>query len=384
MDKNMGKAARKQLINKLRQGYLKAPKAQKSETIHSLMLATGYSRKAAIRVLNQSLESLDKPQKKRRKPSIYDCIMPEIRQIWHASNHICGVRLKAAIPIYLSQMCETGEMNPDTQKIHLLLSISDSTLDRLLVSDRKRLGLRGLSTTRPGSLLVNHVPVKTFSEWADTEPGFFAVDWVALCGDSITGEYVSVLSMTDIATSWVAYAAFIGRSERFLTTAVNEMRSSLPFPVKGLHIDNDFTFLTRHVIRFCQENQISLSRSRTYKPNDNCFVEQKNWDVVRKFLGYCRFDTQPQLDLILQILPLISLYQNLFQPSLKLLKKSRYGSKVHKSYLPPRTPVQQLSLHPTTSEETTLMLQQLYTGLSPSQLLKSIKALISKLFDTLG
>ncbi len=320
MDKNMDRTARKQLVNKLRHGYKQATRAQKSESIQMLMRAAGYNRKVAIRLLNRPLESLEKPLKKRLKPSQYDRILPEIRQIWHAANHICGVRLKAAIPIYLSRMCETREMNPDPQKVHLLLSISDATLDRLLAGDRKRLGLHGLTTTKPGTLLMHRVPIKTFSEWKNTDPGFFAVDWVAFCGESNSGEYISVLSMTDIATSWVAFAAFMGRSERFLTTAVQEVLSSLPFPVRGLHVDNDFTFLTHHVIRFCQANKISLTRTRAYKPNDNCFVEQKNWDVVRKFLGYYRFDTQAQLDLFLQILPLIALYQNFFQPSLKLLE----------------------------------------------------------------
>ena len=383
MDKNMSKSARKQLANKLRQGYVKASKAHKSEIILALVQATGFSRKSAIRVLNQPIESLEKPRRKRRNPSKYDCVMPEIRQLWHASNRICGVRLKAAIPIYLIQMCKSGEMNPDPQKIHLLLSISDSTLDRLLASDRKRLCPHGISTTRPGSMLMKRVPVKTFSEWIDTEPGFFAVDWVALCGDSNSGEYVSVLSMTDIATSWVAYAAFMGHSEKYLSMATQQILFSLPFPLRGLHIDNDGTFLTHHMLRFCQANHITLTRARAYKPNDNCFVEQKNWDVVRKFIGYCRFDTQPQLDIIRQILPFIALYQNLFQPSLKLLDKTREGSKVHKRYLPPRTPLEQLCLHSSSSDEMRSTLRQLYQDLSPAVLLKSIDTLISSLFDLL-
>lgn len=377
----MDKTAREQLLNRLRAGYHNAGKKQKSEAIHTLMLVGGYARKAAIRALNRPLSSLPAPPLKRNRHSKYDRIMPEIRIIWKASNFLCGFRLKAAIPLFLEHMVLSGELNPDAQTRALLLSVSDATLDRLLTADRNRLLPHGRCTTRPGSLLLPHIPVKTFSEWLDTVPGSIAVDWVAFCGGADSGDYISILSMTDISTAWVIFAPFIGRSERHFTQALLDAFSELPFPVVALHTDNDASFINNHVLRFCKARSISMTRTRPYKPNDNCRVEQKNWDVLRRFLGYGRYDTHDHLDLLARILPLIALYQNLFQPSARLLEKTRKGSKVHRTFVPPRTPLQQLCLHETTTAEQALVLQRRFRGHSPSKLLQQIHSLIDELLD---
>lgn len=381
MDGQLDRTAVKQLLNRLRTGYRTASKKQKTEAIRTLMLVGGYARKAAIRALNRPLSSLPSPPPRRNRHSKYERVMPEIRIIWKASNFLCGVRLKAAIPLFLEHMVQSGELNPDAQTRHLLLSVSDATLDRLLAADRSRLLYHGRCTTRPGSLLLPHIPVKTFTEWSDAVPGSIAVDWVAFCGGDDSGEYISILSMTDISTAWVVFAPFMGRSERYFTQALQDAFVDLPFPVVALHADNDATFINHHVLRFCKARSISMTRTRPYKPNDNCRVEQKNWDVLRRFLGYARFDTPSHLALLARILPLIALYQNLFQPSARLLSKTRNGSKVHRVFLPPRTPLQQLCEHATTSSGRALELQRLYSGYSPAGLLQQIHSLIDDLLN---
>jgi len=226
---------------------------------------------------------------------------------------------------------------------------------------------------------VHQIKVKTFRQWDDTKPGYFAMDWVAFCGESLQGAFVYVLSMTDIATGWVALAAFMGRSEQAFVEAVLAVKGLLPFPLYGVHVDNDTTFISNLVFRFCVNNQITMTRSRPNKSNDNCFVEQKNWDVVRKNLGYQRYDTPEQLVLIRQILPLLMTYQNVFQPSMRLLAKHRDGAKVHKTYAKAKTPLQQLVEHHSTPSELAYMLQNAYTNLSPVQLRKAIDTLLEQL-----
>lgn len=379
MDKILNREAREELLNQLRLKYHTLSRREKAETINALILSTGYSRKAAIRALNKAAR--DKPilKRQRRKPSRYDTILPGLRQIWKASNYLCGKRLHEALPLYISRMSQASELHLTDSQIDLLLTISAATIDRLLRVDRSKVRPKGRCTTRPGSILLHQIMVKTFAEWNDTKPGYFAMDWVAFCGESLQGEFVYVLSMTDIATGWMALAAFMGRSEYAFTEAILTVMKSLPFALRGIHVDNDSTFINHHVYRFCLSNQITMSRSRPNKNNDNCFVEQKNWDVVRKNLGYSRYDTQDQLAIIKQVLPLIEIYQNVFQPSMRLACKYRDGAKVHKTYRKAKAPLQQLSEDKSTPSELAYMLQNLYADLSPLQLRKQIDALVTKL-----
>jgi len=379
MDKILELEARQELVNKLRLKYHTLSKKEKTETINAFILSTGYNRKAAIRALNKAARDHPPTTKHRHRLSHYDSVLPSLRLIWKAATYICGKRLHEALPIYISRMSLAGELFLTANQIDLLLTMSAATIDRLLCVDRSKIRPKGRCTTRPGSATINQIVVKTFSEWQDTKPGYFAMDWVAFCGEVLKGDFVYVLSMTDIATGWVAYAAFIGRSEYAFTQAITMIMESLPFPIYGVHVDNDTTFINKHVYRFCLSHQITMSRSRSNKSNDNCFVEQKNWDVVRKNLGYQRYDTQDQLAVIRQILPLIEVYQNAFQPSMRLLSKRRDGAKAYKTYTKAKTPQQQLIDNISTPAELSDMLAKLYTNLSPLKLRKEIDMLLAKL-----
>lgn len=378
MDKILDREAREELLNRLRLKYHSLSKSEKAEAINAFILSTGYNRKSVIRALNKAAR--EKPTTKhRQKKSRYDTVLPALRQIWKAANYLCGKRLHEALPIFISRMSQVGEIHLTDDQIDLLLSMSAATIDRLLRIDRSKIHPKGRCTTRPGSVLLHQIIVKTFSQWDGTRPGYFAMDWVAFCGESLQGEFVYVLSMTDVATGWMALAAFLGRSEYVFTEAILAVINALPFALHGIHVDNDSTFINNHVYRFCMNKQITMTRSRPNKSNDNCFVEQKNWDVVRKNLGYRRYDTPDQLAVIRQVLPLVEVYQNVFQPSMRLLLKKRDGAKVHKTYKKARTPLQQLLEDKSTPPELAYMLQSMLSDLSPLKLRKQIDALIIQL-----
>ena len=192
---------------------------------------------------------------------------------------------------------------------------------------------------------------------------------------------INALTMTDIATGWVALACFMGRSERFCVQAIEDLRASLPFPLLGFDSDNDSLFINGHLLRYCSKHSITFTRSRPRKSNDSCFVEQKNWDVVRKNLGYARLDTDRQLALMRQVLPLLALYQNCFQPSVKLYCKQRFGSKVSKKYLPPETPFQKLMAIPSIPPATKDSLLEQMASLNPKKLISEIQSLVRLLYE---
>jgi len=280
------------------------------------------------------------PKLRRNKPSRYRRILPPLRMVWEASNHDCGKRLKAILPPYLTLMTRHGSMPPlRDEDVHLLLSISASSIDRLLAPERKARLLKGLSTTRPGSMVKRDVPMRTFAGWDDARCGFFEADLVALCGDSLRGEFIFTMTMTDIASGWIALGAMLGRSRQGCTQILDEASGRIPFPMLGFDSDNDGVFINNHMLDYCRRRGLIFTRSRPNHSNDSCHVEQKNWDVVRKMIGYARFETEAQLQVLRRILLLVETYHNYFQPSFKLLEKHRDGAKLYRKHYPPKTPL---------------------------------------------
>jgi hypothetical protein len=189
--------------------------------------------------------------------------------------------------------------------------------------------------------------------------------------------------MTDVATGWTVCSCFIGRSERFCVDAVELAKPSFPFRVLGIDSDNGSEFINAHFTRYCERNEISFTRGRPWKKNDSCYIEQKNWDIVRKMIGYGRFDTHEQLDILRRTYTLLTFYQNYFQPSRKLVRKQRIGAKTRKFYDQAQTPAQRLLSHKDTPAQTKRLLKETFRDLNPAQLLRTINQLIQELYATM-
>lgn len=375
----MTQQAKAEIIKHYRKHYRRAVKSEKSRMIDIIAEATGYSRKHIIHALN---DDVDVPtQITRDRVSRYEPIIEPLEKIWAVSNFLCGKRLEPFIPELLSSLKRHQEIDLTEQQEVLLLSIRSATIDRLLGPARKDLIPKGRSTTKPGTLLKHKIAIRTFADWNENEPGFLEIDLVAHCGDNTRGEYINTLDMTDVATGWTVCAAFMGRSERFCVEAIEDVKPSLPFAILGIDSDNGSEFINAHLNRYCQRNSITFTRGRANKKNDSCYVEQKNWDVVRKMIGYARFDTHAQLDIIKRIHNLLALYQNYFQPSQKLVSKERIGARVKKKYDVAQTPSQRLLSRSETPDNTKESLRKTFQDLNPVHLLRSIQSLISELYQ---
>jgi hypothetical protein len=370
--------AKAEIIKHYRKQYRRAVKSEKSRIIDIITESTGYSRKHIIHTLN---EDVDVPRQiTRDRVSRYEPIIEPLEKIWAVSNFLCGKRLEPFIPELLSSLRRHQEIALTEQEESLLLSVRSATIDRLLGPARKGLVPKGRSTTKPGTLLKHKIAIRTFADWNEHEPGFLEIDLVAHCGDNTRGEYINTLDMTDVATGWTVCAAFMGRSERFCVEAIEDIKPSFPFAILGIDSDNGSEFINAHLKRYCERNSITFTRGRANKKNDSCYVEQKNWDVVRKMLGYGRFDTYDQLDIIKRIHNLLVLYQNYFQPSQKLLSKERIGARVKKKYDVAQTPCQRLLSRPEIPKQTRDVLRKTFHGLNAVHLLRSIQRLISELY----
>jgi hypothetical protein len=377
----MDQHSKSELITSYRKRYRKSSKKGKGQIISAIIDGTGYCRKYVIQALNAEVRVPKRIE--RTRTSRYAHLYETLKRIWAWSNFLCGKRLKPFLPVLIKSLKYHKEIKLSKDDEALILTVSASTIDRLLAPARKGMNPKGRSTTKPGTLLKHQIPIRTFADWTEDRPGFLEIDLVAHCGDSVRGEYINTLTMTDVCTGWTVTTAFMGRGERFCSEAIDEIRPLLPFTILGIDSDNGGEFINAHLMHYCEREHITFTRGRAYKKNDSCYVEQKNWDVVRKTIGYGRFETRKQLDLIKRIERLLAFYQNYFQPSQKLMSKTRIGAKVKKKYDTAQTPAQRLLARKDTPRDVKKRLRDTVRQLNPAALMRDINHLIGELYDTL-
>jgi hypothetical protein len=237
-----------------------------------------------------------------------------------------------------------------------------------------------LSTTKPGSLLKSSIPIRTFADWEEAGPGFLEVDLVAHCGESTEGFYLTTLCAVDVASGWSECIGVWGKGQHRVGAAVHQVRQRLPFTMLGLDSDNGGEFINQHLYTYCQREGITFTRSRSYKKNDSCHVEQKNWSVVRRLVGYDRYKSQAALGALNRAYQVLRLYTNFFQPTMKLVSKTRHGARVHKVYDTAKTPYQRLLECGLLTQAKQTELAAIYRGLNPVQLLSQLNAHLEQLW----
>lgn len=373
----MTKRDKHAVIRAFSQQYKQAKRKSKSELLNRLVVTTGYSRKHLIEILPNPPKV---PKRKRRiQHSVYLQIAKPLRILWAVSNYACGQRLKPVIPNLLAALRRHKELVVSKEERKLLLKISSATIDRLLVHDRKRINLKGRSRTKPGSLLKHQIPIKMWTDWDRARPGFVEVDSVHHCGVSLFGDYLFTLNAVDVATGWNECCAHLGKSEYRTTEALEIIKKRLPFPLLGIDFDCGGEFVNWHLLRYCNRNHITYTRARETIKNDQNYVEQQNYSVVRRFVGYQRLDTQEQLGILNNLYKLLSDYQNFFQPVMKLKEKVRDGAKVTRRYDKPLTAYQRVLKQKDIPKETKDKLRERYIKLNPKKLLWEITNLGKKL-----
>lgn len=359
--------------------YLRSTKGAKTKILNEFVAATGLHRKAAIRLLNRR----GKPSGSKRsgRPRLYSLeAMGALKIAWEAADHLCSKRFHPFLPELVAILRAKGEISVTEETEAQLRHMSASTIDRILRRWRGNGRRHGLGTTKPGTLLKNAIVVRTFSEWNEGKPGFLEVDLVAHCGDSSEGFYLTTLSAVDVATGWYEPVVVWGKGQARVGGAVHEVRKRLPMPMLGLDSDNGSEFINQSLYEYCRRNDITFTRSRSYKKNDSCHVEQKNWSVVRRTIGYDRFGSKAAFEVLEHIYTLLRLYVNFFQPVLKLKRKTRNGAKVHKVYDTAQTPYQRLLKTGVLSEQKKRELAAVYAYLNPVMLLKQIRQEVEHLW----
>jgi hypothetical protein len=379
-----------ELIEVVQPRSLKANKVEKQKILDEFTSATGYHRKHAIRVLKNQVQVQNhfKGKTKTYQTTYRGEVVQVLEQIWEIYGHLCSKRLQPFLPeaIKVLERCQEIELSKETKE--LLLKISSASIDRCLRSIRTK-SPHGLSTTKPGSLLKNLIPVRTFTTWDEERPGFMEIDLVAHCGNTTEGQYLNTLTCTDLSTGWTDVTALLHRSQQAVSEAIHRMRHRLPFPLLGIDSDNGSEFINDLLYRYCLDERITFTRSRPYKKNDQAHVEHtcpggrcqgKNWSVVRHTVGYDRWETVQEFALLESIYEDLRLYINFFQPSFKLIAKERIGNKTIKRYDAAKTPYQRVLERIDISLEAKARLMNLYVQLNPAELRRRIDQKTAKLW----
>jgi hypothetical protein len=330
-------ATRKELKAALAERYRIASRKDKGRILDEFTGLTGMHRKHAMRLLS------GKPRttKRRVRRRIYEeAERNALILLWEAGDRVCGKRLKALMPILLDSMERHGHIELAPEIRSKLLSMSAATIDRALQPIRER---NGRARRRPAtSALRRSIPVRTSADWNDPAHGFMEADLVAHSGPSTSGSFIQTLVLTDIATGWTECAPLLVREQHLLSSVLTELRKELPFALLGLDTDNDTVFMNETLKTYCDQAGVVFTRCRPYQKNDQALVEQKNGAIVRRMVGYRRFEGLEAATLLAELYRSVRLFVNFFQPSFKLVGKERDGARVRKNYSAPATPHQRL------------------------------------------
>lgn len=374
---------RKDYLKEVGKQYRRASRKRRGELLDAAELLTKLHRKYLTwRLRHPTVSTTSKRRgSKRGQRLVYDALFhTALLTCWHASNSICAERLQPFLPELVPKLIACGLLQITDKTKELLFQASISTVYRHLKQEQRRSTL-GLGTTKPGSLLKKQIAVR-HGRWDETTPGWLETDTVAHCGESAAGHFIYSYNFTDIATSWSEQVACMGKGERNTVHSLNEIRQRLPFAVKGIDSDNGREYINYHLQRYCERENLTFTRSRPYKKNDNAHVEQKNWAAIRHMIGYARLDSPEQLNLLNELYsgPL-RLYLNYFQPTRKRKSKliDTTTGKKRKHYFEAKTPHQRIMADPTVSHETKDLLQSEYNKLNPVKLLAEIERVVDRL-----
>ena len=367
-------------LNSLKARYAKASKKERSKMLDEYVATTCCHRKHATAVLSGKRQRVKHPIHRPRRRRYTDEDGRAVLALAELFDHICSKRLRAAMNNELAQLRQSGFLDVRPECYERLQHISPATMDRLRARYGRRRG-RARGFTKPGTLLKSQIPVRTWAEWNEDRPGFCELDLVDHSGGNLRGDHAWTLIFTDIKTTWTECVAVRNKAQTHVFAAVQRVRRRLPFPLLGIDSDNGSEFINDELYRYCQREHITFTRSRAGRKNDNAHVEQKNWSVVRRAVGYERYDTPEHQYLLNRLYSVLRLYTNFFIPTMKLVRKERQGSKVKKTYDKPQTPYARVLASPEMSDEDKAELRATYQALDVVQLRRQLDQLLDQLLS---
>lgn len=378
----MSIAARRELVREVSSRYRSAGKLEKGRILDELVAVTGYERKYAVRLL-KAPPAVGSPKRTRKKRRTYTEVESRaLARLWPVSGYLGSRRLVAALGPLMEALERHGEWVPERAIREKMLRMSASTCERLLSQIRNKHKPKGLALTRPGTL-KRQIAIRRGTDWNEDRPGFIEADLVAHSGSECMGEFFYTLTMTDVCTGWTEMAPLKTKGQADTLTNIKNIRSRLPFELVGIDSDNGSEFINHHLLRYCTEERIVFTRGRPYAKNDGCRVEQKNWAVVRRHVGYTRYTSEAHFKALKEIYGILRILINFFEPSAKLLRKEKTERATRKVFDSPKTPYQRVLESEHVPAEQKECLSELYLSLNPGALRRKLQTLKREINDEL-
>lgn len=373
---------------------------QRSEILHQVVELTGYTRHYAAWVLRnlgkdrlvrthtgQVVRLVVGQHNKRRstvRTHLYDEAVREVVvRLWESFDQMCGKRLVAILPYVLGIFFKHERLPRSGVLYQKLQGISAATIDRLLTAERAKRRLKGIAHTKPTSILKSQIPIVISSELPRGEPGHFQMDLVGHDRGNPNGQFAFSLDAVELSSGWVEPRILLNKAHSWVKKAAENVRTTSPIEVKSFHTDNDSAFINEPLQNWCAQHSIQFSRSRPYHSNDTCYVEQKNYNIVRQAVGYARYETEEEVALIAMLYEKLRLLVNFFYPSMKLLHKIRPQptARIRKIYDKPCSPAQRLLQCPEVAESVKIELHRQMRQLDPFRLKAEIARIQTKLLE---
>lgn len=367
-------------LNQLRQRYLPSTKLERIKILDEFVETTHYERKYAIALLRGKRQWRDpsRPLHRRSRRRYTEEDRAAVLKLAELFDQISSKRLRIAMNTNLADLLQRKYLIVSPTGAEHLRQISASTMDRLRHSGvRLKSQVRG--GTKSGTLLKSQIPIRTFAQWDDKRPGFFEIDLIQHDGGNASGFFACTLTMTDVSTGWTELQAVLAKAQIHVFHALTERRAALPIDLLGLDSDNGAEFINDQLLRYCLQEQITFTRGRVGRKNDNPFIEQKNWSVARRLVGYLRYDTAQQVKHLNALYAVYRWYVNHFLPVEKLVDKKRVGSRVLRIFDQPSTPYQRLLDSPQVSEAQKEKLRAEHAALDVVELKQHLDRLIVSL-----
>lgn len=375
--------ARTQYMGTLREKYLQAAsKKEKGRILDEYCKNTGQERKYAIKKFRYKAGIKPEGSQRKARKEYYDGrVKSTLAALWKIFDYPCGARLTPLLKDEAGKLRALSEITCTDETLAKLRTITSSTIDKKLAHEKEVLRNKRKYASKRNCLIANMVPTKTSAEQDRTIPGTMQVDCVEHCGTSASGEYVNTLSVVDIFSGWWEGGVIMGKGQERALIALDCARIRSPFAWKELHPDNGGNILNIHVCRYAHEHGMEMSRSRPYKKNDNCFVEQKNSTHVRQVVGYLRYDTREEQEIMNDLYRNeLRTFKNFFQPVMKLASKTRIKGKIHKIQGKAMTPYRRLMESSVLSGDEKFALTKTYESLNPAELKRTIDAKLILLY----
>jgi hypothetical protein len=379
----MNMQTRNEYLKEVRSEYLKTKsKKKRGELLDEAEKRTKLERKYLTQKLRPKSNIDNIPAHKKKRASHYDnSIKPALAIMWRIFDRPCGQRLETSLKQETERMRNLGELSCSDVIAEKLMSMGSATIDRKLKHTKEIEIAKAKYHKKKNPLLYQRIRVKVFSEQDRTVLGNMQIDLVEHCGASAAGQFVCTLDATDISSGWTEQEAVMGKGQESTCEGIDNTRERCPLEWVEIHSDGGTEFINAHLYAYSQKTNLDFSRSRAYKKNDNCLVEQKNYTHVRRLVGYLRYDTIEEMDLINDLYRNEQrLFKNFFQPVIKLISRERIAGKIHRKYDKPKTPYQRIMESSEVSKEKKRELKKIYLSLNPADLKRRIDKKLSELY----